>query len=396
MSSTKISKTRKKKIQETEKQENAVEKEKNEIAYSKESKPMTTEFISLFWNDLYQLYLSDLSRKNMDFFNEVKNMENMLKQDPGFIEVLIMFKRIIPTIQVGDYAPLKLLEAAIDDVMNVHDYNRLCIFMRIATSRFDELQKNWNQNKESAIGRKGNKLSIDSSNKNKRKEAELLVPLFDELIAKNWNFTKAIYKGLFIPKLIDNKEILFRLLSVILEYMRNHTRRNTKNNQKDIKSRKEELERLKTLFKQLDSIQKDLQDSSSTEKELQIVTERKESKLTEIKKILKDDCKLYDRIKSQFRTRKKDYNDPQKRIGVILPSVRIIISQSHLENVLWKKMNPWPINKEYEEWIYERELEQEYDPELALEKANEIKKAIYDHYDEKNTILDCPEPDTEV
>ena len=66
-----------------------------------------------------------------------------------------------------------------------HDYNNLCIFVRIATTRLNEMKSlAETKRKQTDKGLMGNVLSIESTNKENREEAELLVPIFEVIIQK--------------------------------------------------------------------------------------------------------------------------------------------------------------------------------------------------------------------
>ena len=101
----------------TLKQKSSLEQNQTEKQEKTSDKSDSIEFNALLWNDLYQLYKSEVSRTDMELYTVINDLETMLKSIPSLVSVLILFKKIIPTIQNGDYGPFLLLCRAIKDVL---------------------------------------------------------------------------------------------------------------------------------------------------------------------------------------------------------------------------------------------------------------------------------------
>lgn len=179
--------------------------------------PSNRRHVDLLWEDLYQHYLLDLLKKDEKFYNETKKLENILKSNPGLAGILVLFKKIVPTIQLNDYEPYRLLYDALVEAEYNHNYNNLCIFVRIATTRLNELRALVKTKyDESNKGLGGNVFSIESTNKEKREGAELLIPLFEEIIRNKQDFYTE-YKKTIVPKLIENRKVFLKILCTIID-----------------------------------------------------------------------------------------------------------------------------------------------------------------------------------
>ena len=364
---TKASKSQKDSV----KQDSLVNKKKSDDSNDIVFDPSNICHVALFWDDLYRLYLDYLSIQDEEFYKTVKEAEEALKLVPGLTEILLIFKKIVPTIQLNDYEPFRFLGQAILDVRNFKNCNNLCIFMRIATTRFNELEAFVNNKKnESDKGLGGNSFSTESTNKEKREEAELLLPLFENIILNKLDFDTE-YKNTIIPKLVENKKVLFYILS--------KRRKRTKENRKIIKRNKEIVKNnLKSLFVQLECIQNNIQNTPGEDALTRLKNNEKVIKDKIFNMVLKDKT-LCKRIIDQFNRRK---NKPMNSHWCILPSVRTILEKSYIENVFWKKLGPWPIKKRQEECRFEELLvKHEINPDFYSRKIRELKKKISEKND---------------
>ena len=342
--------------------------------------PLDIKHVALFWEDLYQLYLLDLSEKDAKFFKATKELENLLKADPGLAEVLVLFKRIVPTIRLNDLEPYNLLYDALVEMAYNHDYNNLCIFVRIATTRLNEMKSlEKTKRKQSDKGLMGNALSIESTNKENREEAELLVPLFEDIIKNKQDFNSE-YINTIVPRLIENRKVFLRILSEIIDYVKTNRKIKEKQKKTITKKRTEEMESIKNKLTQLENKRidkKDSQDNNTNESD-------------EEKKIIKDlkneiirDKRLYKRVYGQFDRRRKKPNESH---WIFLPSVRLLGYRPYIESVQWRKLDPWPIVERIEECSIEKLLvKYETNPELFIKKIKELNKKIR----ENNAEFSC-------
>lgn len=330
--------------------------------------PLNIKHVSLFWEDLYQLYLLDLSEKDAEFFKATKELENVLKADPGLAAVLVLFKRIVPTIRLNDHEPYNLLYDALVKMAYNHDYNNLCIFVQIATSRFNEMKSlEKTKRKQSDKGLMGNALSIESTNKENREEAKLLIPLFEDIIKNKLDFNSE-YINTIVPRLIENRKVFLRILCEIIRKLKEKQKRTI------VKKRTEEMERIKNMLTQLENKRidkKDSQDNNTNESD-------EEKKIIEdLKNEIIRDKRLYKRVYGQFDRRRKKPNESH---WIVLPSVRLVGYKPYIESVQWKKLDPWPIDERIEECSIEKLLvKYETNPELFIKKIKELNKKIQEN-----------------
>lgn len=367
---TKTSKSKKASV----KQDTIKNQKKNDASECIRFDPLDIKHVALFWEDLYQLYLLDLSEKDAKFFKATKGLENLLKADPGLAEVLVLFKRIVPTIRLDDYEPYNLLYEALVEMAYNHDYNNLCIFVRIATTRLNEMKSlEKTKRKQSDKGLMGNALSIESTNKENREEAELLVPLFEDIIKNKQDFNTE-YINTIVPRLIENRKVFLRILSEIIDYVKTNRKIKEKQKKTITKKRTEEMESIKKMLTRLEYTRinkKDSQDNNTNQSD-------KENKiLNNLQEEILKDKRLYKRVYGQFDRRRKKTNESH---WIVLPSVRLVGYKPYIESVQWKKLDPWPIVERIEECSIEKLLvKYETNPELFIKKIKELNKKIQEN-----------------
>ena len=363
----KASKTKKN----TEEKINLKEQEELDDSCNFEYNPAIITHKALFYDDLYSLFLYDLSIKDAKFYKETKELEDALKSDLRWLGVLILFKRIVPTIPFDDYGPFHFLRDALIEAKYNDDYGKLFVFMRIAETRLQEIERLEENKKNLTKPMKSRIFSENCSNEEKREEAQLLLQLFETIVSQEeYNFDVE-YKKTIIPKLIENKEILFRILKKI-----NDTNNKKKSIRKNAKKKDIDIKTISELFTQLYNKRSDIQDND----ESKLAKQRKEEKdiITKIVDALYKEKQLSKRIYDQFNAWR---NPPKENRWTILPSVRMMVFKPHIEKVYWKKMGPWPINEYMEEYSFEKLLlNYEIEPALFKRKINELSKKIQNNY----------------
>lgn len=348
----------------TLKQKSSLEQNQTEKQEKTSDKSDSIEFNALLWNDLYQLYKSEVSRTDMELYTVINDLETMLKSIPSLVSVLILFKKIIPTIQNGDYGPFLLLCRAIKDVLKENDFNIMCIFVQIATTRFNELEAFAKNTMNSQKGNEGNALSINSTNKKKKEEAELLIPLFDIIIRERKDFNEA-YFSLILPKLIENKKVLMKIINSL-----SNTGKKTKSGK--IKERNDAIRQAKESFVRLKNIQVNQQNASG-EDIIRLNKKEKDETSHFYDAVAKIDT-LKKRIYDQYNRRR---TTPMEKYTVVLPNIGFVPLQL-INNIFWKKLDPWPIEKRLKECVFEYGLE-EYDSESAINKIKSFKKKFKEY-----------------
>ncbi len=368
--STKTSKSKKASV----KQDTIKNQKKKDASECIKFDPLDTKHVALFWEDLYQLYLLDLSEKDAEFFKATKELENVLKADPGLAEVLVLFKRIVPTIRLDDHEPYNLLYDALVEMAYNHDYNNLCIFVRIATTRLNEMKSlAETKRKQTDKGLMGNVLSIESTNKENREEAELLVPIFEDIIQKKQDFNIE-YKNTIVPRLIENRKVFLRILCEITDYVKKNLKNKEKQKKTIVKKRTGDMENIKNLLTRLEYTRinkKDSQDNNTNQSDKENII------LNNLQEEILKDKRLYKRVYGQFDRRRKKTNESH---WIVLPSVRLVGYKPYIESVQWKKLDPWPIVERIEECSIEKLLvKYETNPELFIKKIKELNKKIQEN-----------------
>ena len=270
------------------------------------------------WNEVHDIYLLILHEEYPLFCDFVTDLEHALNFDLRLRAVYLLFKKIVPTIDPTDFEPLALLFLAIINVIKREDFNLLCIFIQIASTRLKEIEDNYLSDARSREGRIANSATIASTDPFTQKEAAMLNHLFTEIEKKKMEFTDG-YRKIMVNELIKNKKYLIK-----------KTAKYNKNNEK-----KAVLE-INKLYSQIDEIKKDDKDAEKNkeEKRLKIA----ENLLT-IKRLEKH---YYDRY---LRWKGRDDNT----IMVRLESIKKAIYYPLLQNVFWKTLEPWPIKEHLDE-----------------------------------------------
>ena len=259
------------------------------------------------WDDIYQMYMGVLEIEDPKYYEVVRDIEHALDYDLRFRAVLLLFKKVIPTVDPNDRGPIALLGLALERAIKKEDFNFLCVFMQLASLHLYQLQKRFENNALSQPGRKANSISEDSSNPYKREEYSIIYPIFMEMRKRNMDFSDG-YKNLLVYAIIKH-ENYFRL---------------TINGHKDENEKKE----ITRLYSRL----KEHQERNEKEKE------RKDTEEI-VSFLLKPDAlrkNYYDKYKRFLKT----YSE-----YILVKSIHIAIHTSIFYSVFWEKLAPWSIQE---------------------------------------------------
>lgn len=273
---------------------------------------------NIAWNDIYQSYMRVLEIEDPEYYETVRAIEFALDFDLRFRAVLLLFKKVIPTIDPNDSGPIMLLKFALEEAIKKESFNSLCLFMQLATIHSYEIQKRYEKNALSRPGRIANSLSEGSSSPEKREESGIIYPVFNEMKKRDIKFPDG-YKDLLVYAIIKHEDYFLWAI----------------NKYKDEKERNEIIK--------LHSRLKEHQERKEKEKEYQDTQDI-------VSHLLKQDPFRKNYYDKYTRFLKRNYEWISfKRIGISIHS-------STFYSIFWEKMKPWPIlelSKPYRQSIKE-------------------------------------------
>ena len=303
------------------------------------------------WTDLYCEYLERIKKEHHDFFKEIVDIQKKMVGDKKMRAVFLLFKKIVPTIAPSDCSPLKFLQDSLLDVKKHKDYNKLCVFIQIATQKLKELEERVIDNGTH------NKLLLP---RKKYEERSILYPLFVTIRKNGIGFSKG-YKEIIVPTLVEHEKYLLRTIGKCIENMENRSvfRKNksvSRNNKSVlIKSKIEEYKKIRYKITNLYTDLKEYQESNETEN-VKLATNEL------IENIFKIDTLKKNYIRNRFYEWKeaelkkasecvidfsaKTYSpiDKEKEPYVIVSSSKLMLPTSYVKSVFWSPILDWPIN----------------------------------------------------
>ena len=339
-------------------QKQNVEKEKK-VGEKASDKTNSIEFNARLWENLYYLYKSEISGTNIKLYQTINDLEILLKTIPGLVSVLVLFKKIVPSIQENDRLPFYLLYRAIKDVQEKQDFNFMCIFVQIATTRFNELKTFAINYMNSQKGHEGNKFSINSINKRKKEEAEVLIPLFYTIIREKRDFNEA-YDSVILPALLDNKTNLIKTIGKLTK--------GGKKSKKD-KERNDAIKQAIESLVRLNNIEVDQQ--NAPDKQLEQLKEKEKKEVSNFIIAAKKIDTLKKRIYDQYN---RIRTTPMEEYSIVFPKIGPVPLQM-VHNIFWKKLDVWPIENRLKECLFEYSLE-EYDCAADINKVKRFKEHL--------------------
>lgn len=310
----------------------------------------TGEFLSIFfspshpryaaaWNELYCMYLDDIKDKESGFFKEILKLNNLLAHDQSMKSVFLLFEKIVPTIDPSDISPLKLLWDSIADVKEHNDYNKLCVFVQIATLKQKEL--------EERIRNKGINSKLLEERK-KFEENEIIHPLFASILENGDGYTKG-YRNIIIPNIIEHKDYLLKTIDNSINNIKKRDKRGRPNKffyKRD--NYKEHFETVRKLYARLENYQELIEEEEKTKntKDKNIKDDTNET-IEKTKKEIRINIKKIDILeKSYYHNRFygwiKNKEKPKDRI--VISYANVICQAQYIKKIFWSPLSPWPIN----------------------------------------------------
>ncbi len=139
-----------------------------------------------------------------------------------------------------------------------------------------------------------------------------------------------------------------------------------------IKERNDAIRQAKESFVRLKNIQVNQQNASG-EDIIRLNKKEKDETSHFYDAVAKIDT-LKKRIYDQYNRRR---TTPMEKYTVVLPNIGFVPLQL-INNIFWKKLDPWPIEKRLKECVFEYGLE-EYDSESAINKIKSFKKKFKEY-----------------
>lgn len=263
-----------------------------------------------FYEEAYRKYMERLEKVDSERFRRVSWTKYDLSAASNLI-LLYIFLRIVPTLSDND--PIEFLYEAMDDA-TIGKFDKLCVFLQIAGYRWTLIEKSYKRSLKSRSGREGNKWW-------NKKEGKLLVPVFEsmrESIKEEDKLKfKIAYKNILLPWLIENwKDSLYLEL---------------KRMEKDLPEYKDEIN--------------------------YIIIHYNAKDVDEVKNSLE----IFEPIKDFYRSKYKDWSEYQAEERIYFESAKQFFLLSELEETIWKKLDPWPIERCKKEFSMQR-------PQFSLEE----------------------------
>lgn len=273
-----------------------------------------------FYEEVYQTYVERLYKKGEPhMLAAIKDYEEMLNKK-GTEILLLLFKRIVPTLDKYDKTPFILLYYGLKDACDGHEIDRLCTFLQIAGFRWSKIEKSFSTSSNTRNWRKGNKWI-------KTPEGKLLNSLFakarqeanGEYKVESFN---DIYLASILPELIKNKKVLFDVYQSFIEYRENEINKAINSPNAHIEKRKEEIRIIEEEISNIKSIYKEK--CSSDEKKKKIY------------RIISENTSIQDHFQYEY------HNYCKNEEYIFFKSANRSFYLSELEETLWKKLDPWP------------------------------------------------------
>ena len=346
------------------------------------------------WTDLYCEYLERIKDEHHEFFKEIVDLQKKIVGEKKLRAVFLLFKKIVPTIAPSDRSPLDFLQDSLLDVKKHKDYNKLCVFVQIATQKLKELEDRVMDNGTH------NKLLLP---RKKYEERSILYPLFETIQKNGIGFSKG-YKEIIVPTLIEHEKYLLRTIGKCIENMEKESvfRKNKKASRKHksvlIKQKLEEYKKIRYRIIYLYVDLKEHQEYHKVFASGQTISEAssgvlapRENKtenveLTKnelIKNIFKIDTLKTNYIRNRFyewknavlkeveenpvnclnKTDSSIGNDIEKEPYVIVSSSKLMLPTSYVKSVFWSPIFNWPINN------YLMEISAQERKETAMERS---------------------------
>ena len=258
----------------------------------------TPEEKAQFYEEVYQLFMSRLKEADPSRYDIFKDMESELNAQEGMGMVAFMFKRVAPTF--CDLAPVNLLRKALIMASTIAHFDMLCTFMQIAAFRWALIEKSF---KSTAVRREGRLAHSWALSE----EARPFIEIFETMLKENQDFHTG-YVNLIIPMLIENENELKRLCREIAK-----NRRGTKS---------------ESSIKKINNQIIDAYAEEPIDKE-------------KIKESVLQIEPLERKIRDRYRRWREQRNE--KRV-MYFKSINCPFFLSELEETLWKKLPPWPID----------------------------------------------------
>ena len=305
------------------------------------------------WTDLYYEYLERIKKEHSDFYKEIEIIHNILADDKKMRAVFLLFKKIVPTIAPDDRFPLDFLLDSLSDVKKHKDYNKLCVFVQIATQKLKVLEERFNNYKTH------DKLLLQ---RKKYRERAILYPLFETILKKRIGFSKG-YKEIIVPTLVEHEEYLIQSIEKCINNLEkpsvSRKRKSASRKRKSVSKRIMIEEYKKILYKimELYANLKDYREYNKIEDEelAKIQIMKNINKIVALKmNYIRN--KFYDWERTVMKEAKENtVNYPNKsesslNIGlekepyVILSSSKIVLPTSYVKSVFWSPILDWAIN----------------------------------------------------
>ena len=268
------------------------------------------------WNELHDFYMHAIQHEYAPFYNFVVDLERILNYDLRLKSVYLLFKKIVPTIDPEDFEPLALLYLAINNVRRREDYNLLCIFVQIASTRLKKIEENYLSNVRSRKGRIAHSVSYASSDPFTQKEVELINPLFAIIAKSKLKFSDG-YREIMVDRIIENKDYLIKKI-------------------KDYKKKeyeKKAVDEINKLYSRLEAVQENKKDTGENSKKIRFQ--------------IADELLKIDRLEKHYEDRFGRWLGPEEyAMYVKFLSIKHAINLPILQDVFYRILEPWPI-KEY-------------------------------------------------
>ena len=274
-----------------------------EAIYSILFNPSNPKYVEA-WDELYCMYLDTIKMDYNDFYYYVKGIEEGLS-DQRLKTVLLLYRKVIPTIDPSDYGPLALLHHGIKNLSEDKDVNMICIFVQIATKCLNIIEKKYKDKMFSIEGHVANSLSSASSSLRKQKESAILIPIFVK-ISQDFEFFSVGYKNYMVNELFNHEEYLLKTI------------------RKFKKEYKDDVDKIDKLYWNLKMKRKNNQDTN------------------EIMNEIKENVENITKMEAYFEEKYKNYIS--KNVSILaLPNTKIFIEMEYVLNCLWHNLESWPI-----------------------------------------------------
>lgn len=165
------------------------------------------------YEEVWFNYCDYLKKNDKEKAEKIAWVVQILEKTPGMEMVLYMVKRIAPTL--CDDKPFQFLDFALYFALDCHEYTFLCEFMQIASFRWSRIENKIYNYSNTRLLRLAHKWIYSE-------EGQCIAPIFNEMRKESNNIYDVLFfderfKQVVIPKLIENKVILFDNLNKIAQ-----------------------------------------------------------------------------------------------------------------------------------------------------------------------------------